>query len=58
MMKLFITYGFGYDQRNNFSVIEAPTLLECQEQLDTLTDGRYAFSYSEKDFAGQAELIP
>jgi hypothetical protein len=54
-MKLYITYGFGYDQRNNYSVVEGVDEYEIYEQIDAVTGGKYAFAYDEEGFEGQVE---
>lgn len=54
-MKLYVTYGWGTYQRDNYSVVEAPTTTECYQQIDAVTDGKYAFAYDEERFEGQVE---
>jgi hypothetical protein len=55
MIKLFVTYGNGYKQRNSYSVVEGETLKDCYEQIDKATNGKYAFTYDTESFAGQIE---
>ena len=51
----YVTYGWGYAQRNNYSVVDAPTYLEAQQLITATCGSAYAFSYSAAAFAGQAE---
>ena len=32
-MKIFVTYGYGYDQRNNYSVVEKNSIEECFNEI-------------------------
>ena len=62
-MKLYVTYGGGYDQRDCYSVVEGASMDECRRTVNDVTGGRYAFYYTEDRFAGQPEqyglrLIP
>jgi hypothetical protein len=54
MTKLYVTYGSGTHQADNFSVIEGATEDDCREQLEAI-NGKYAFSYSSGYFVGHAE---
>jgi hypothetical protein len=55
MAKFFITYGGGTIQRDSFSIIEAEDYPAARQLLrDTISD-KFAFCYSEAEFAGQAE---
>ncbi len=53
-MKLFVTYGYGSNLRDCYSVVEGVDALECQNKIDEVCGEAYAFSYSEEDFADQA----
>ena len=55
MPKFYVTYGFGYKQRNCYSVIEADDYDAAIQQADSVTQGHYAFLYDEHRFKGQAE---
>lgn len=54
-MKLYVTYGSGYKQRNCYSIVEAESMAECQRIVNDVTRGQYAFYYTEERFAGQVE---
>ena len=54
-MKLFITYGCESNLARNYSVVEGADYDTCREQAFLLTEGRFAFSYTEEEFAGQIE---
>ena len=54
-MKLYVTYGWYYDQSGCYSVVEAEDYSACYEIIDRVAGSHYAFSYTEADFAGQAE---
>lgn len=54
-VRLYVTYGYGYDQRNNYSVVEGESYLLCQQTITATCGSAYAFSYTEADFRGQAE---
>lgn len=54
-MKLYVTYGNGYAQRDNYSVVEGDDISECMQKIVAGTRNRYAFSYDEEGFKGQPE---
>jgi len=54
-VKLYVTYGYNSNLRNNFSEVEGETLEECYRQINDTTRGQYAFTYDEFGFAGQVE---
>jgi hypothetical protein len=54
-VKLYVTYGFGYSQRNCYSVVEGEDVVDCMKQITEVTDGVYAFSYYEDEFRHQPE---
>lgn len=54
-MKLYVTYGQGYEQHNCYSVVEAASIEACRRIVNDVTKGRYAFYYTEENFAGQVE---
>jgi hypothetical protein len=53
--KLFVTYGYGSNLRDNYSIVEGADLATCYEQIRSVCGRAYAFAYFEKEFAGQAE---
>ena len=55
MQKLFITYGYGYDQRNNYSVVECDDWSSGYNYAMTVTGGVFAFAYPEHEFLPQIE---
>jgi hypothetical protein len=54
-MKLYVTYGFGSNLANCYSVVEANTEEACRQKVRNVCGGKYAFTYSEKNFEGQVE---
>lgn len=54
-MKLFITYGCGSNLCNCYSVVEGKDYSECRAHADEVTEGKFAFGYSEEKFKGQPE---
>jgi hypothetical protein len=54
-MKVFVTYGWGYDQGGHFSVVEGEDYADCRRKIDEVTNGQFAFAYTEEEFEGQAE---
>ena len=54
-MKLFITYGCGSNLRNCYAVVEGENYKECRAHADLITEGKFAFDYSEEQFKGQPE---
>ena len=55
-VKVAVTYGNGSNLRNNYSVVEGETRIECYEEIRHVTNGRYAFSYIyDDDFLKQIE---
>lgn len=62
MSRYFFTFGQAYNLANSYVVVEADTAEEARRQfttvradLDEMAGRCYAFSYDERDFAGQAE---
>lgn len=55
MQLFYVTYGFGYVQRFNYSVIKAEDIDMARRLVDEATNGRYAFIYTAKEFEGQPE---
>lgn len=53
--KFYITYGFGSNLANCFSVVEGENYGVARKEVDTVTSGKFAFMYDEKEFAGQQE---
>lgn len=55
-MKIFVTYSYGGNLRNNFSVVEAENYGAGREKIHEVTGGKFAFAYTdEADFARQIE---
>ena len=54
-MKLFVTYGLGGNLGRCYSVVEGLTRDVCERAARAGTEGKFAFTYSEEEFAGQAE---
>ena len=54
-MKLFITYGVGSNLGRNYSVVEGADYDACREHVFLITEGRFGFTYTEEQFAGQVE---
>ena len=52
-MKLYVTYGWGYKQRSNYSVVEGADMLACMDTIGRVCGSAYAFTYKEADFNGQ-----
>lgn len=56
-MKMFVTYGGGTDRRNNFYVVEGKDYNECRSKVEAACGPKFAFMYTEEDFAGQEEDV-
>lgn len=54
-MKLYVTYGFGSNLKNCYSVVEGADIATCYVIINEVTQGQYAFAYTEEHFAGQVE---
>ncbi len=54
-MKMYVTYGFNSNLQGCYSVVEADTEKACLQKIRDVCGGRYAFTYSEKNFEGQVE---
>lgn len=54
-MKLFVTYGCGSNLSGCYSVVEGKDYHECRAKVDEVTQGKFAFDYTEERFKGQAE---
>ena len=54
-MKIYITYAFGSDKRNCYSIVEGADYAEARKKAYEATNGKYAFSYDEEEFKGQIE---
>lgn len=54
-MKLYVTYAQNSYQEDNYSVVEADTEDDCRKKVFEGTEGKFAFTYAEEDFAGQKE---
>jgi hypothetical protein len=63
MNKYFVTYGFGSNLGQCYSMVEAENYSEARNLIHEITDGAFAFCYDEKEFEGQVadynlSLIP
>lgn len=54
-MRLYITYGLGSNLANRYSVVEDEDYAQARARVNEVTGGKFAFTYSEKDFQGQPE---
>ena len=54
-MKLYVTYGYGSNLRNAFSVVEGPDIRTIYETINSVCGKHYAFAYCEEAFEGQRE---
>jgi hypothetical protein len=54
-MKIYVTYGYGSNLRDNYSVVEGQNEMECYNKIGAICNGAYSFSYKEEEFEGQAE---
>ena len=52
-MKIFVTYGYGYNQRNNYSVVEKNSIEECFNEVYEVCGQAYAGTYFEEGFDRQ-----
>lgn len=50
-MKLYVTYGYGTNLRNCYSVVEGDTVSECYDKVVAGTSGKYACTYHEDQYA-------
>lgn len=55
MAIIYITYGFGSNLAGCFSKVEAESEAACYFEIGQKTKMKYAFSYTEAEFAGQVE---
>lgn len=55
MASFFVTYGSGSNLAGCFSVIESQTYGTARAVASRVTRNKFAFMYTEKDFAGQVE---
>lgn len=51
MIRLYVTYGFGSNLGQCFSIVEAETEEAAREKIEQVTRRQYAFVYIEKDWA-------
>jgi hypothetical protein len=54
-MKLYVTYGLGSNLKGCYSIVEGLNRDVCERAARAGTEGKFAFTYSEEEFAGQAE---
>jgi hypothetical protein len=52
---IYVTYGYGSNQRHNYSVVHGVNEEECYRTIWEVTEGRYAFTYKPEYFDGQPE---
>lgn len=53
-VRVYVTYGYGSNLRNCYSIVEDETMEGAMEQIRIVTDGKYAFTYmDEADFQRQ-----
>ncbi len=55
LRKWYITFGFAHAHPNCYVVIPAATEREARDKMCAAYGDRWAFSYSEEAFRGQAE---
>jgi hypothetical protein len=53
--KLFVTYGSGSNLGRAYSVVTGKDHAECRKHVEHVTKGKFAFTYTESEFAGQPE---
>lgn len=46
-MKMIVTYGYGTDRRNNYSVVEGADASDCHRIVAIATGNKYAFMYPD-----------
>ena len=54
-MKLYVTYSYGSNLRNAFSVVEGADIRTIYDEINRVCGPAYAFTYSEEAFEGQRE---
>lgn len=52
---LFVTYGYGSNLADCYSVVRGSSWKECHDRISEGTSGQYAFTYTPKEFEGQVE---
>lgn len=52
---LFVTYGYGSNLKDCYSVVQGKSWKDCYDQIMEATSGQYAFSYTPEEFEGQIE---
>ena len=55
MQTFYVTYGFGTNLANKYSVIEACDYATARARIFKEIQGKFAFMYDESEFAGQVE---
>jgi hypothetical protein len=55
MANFYVTYGFGSNLAKRYSVVQGKDYRDARQLVDAVTKGKFAFMYSEEDFAGKAE---
>ena len=54
-VRIMVTYGFGSNLRNCYSVVEGETLTEIMNKIESVCGRDYAFVYYEGEIPKQAE---
>ena len=55
MNNFYVTYGFGSNLRNCYSVVQAENYAAALQHIHEITGGKFAFCYDEKEFGDQPE---
>lgn len=55
MNNYYVTYSYGSNLKNCYSIVTANTYEEARVILGKSIDNAFAFCYEEVNFAGQAE---
>lgn len=55
MPNYYVTYGCNSSLASCFSKVEAEDYSAAREAIHKVTDGKFAFCYTEQEFEGQKE---
>jgi len=55
VMTLYVTYGYGSNLKDCYSVVQGGSWKACHDRISEATSGKYAFTYTAKEFEGQVE---
>ncbi len=55
VMTLYVTYGYGSNLKDCYSVVQGSSWKACYDQISEATSGQYAFTYTAEEFEGQVE---